>query len=330
MKELYRRFISVIILLGTILVIMQFTLGFGSTFLSLNSLLTSTASSLLSSTNKEITQNINLKLTRMIQVGDQVAMNDSFKNYNRNEAKMAEEQTVNTELNLGKTITTLSSVDDFCDCCVIFSNGTYLGQVDAYTLKHFPPNEIYEYFSDLSERDIENFKVGKDGDYSRIYYSKVINSSSIILISILKESLDPIFYDAEENYNLTLRMTTTDYTLLYTGEDEEEVGSKLNEDLSQVIASSDHLQTILRGYVIASDTTINGWSITSTIPEDTLMGENKGLRSLYVILSAAIIILSGILLFFLCRQVKKRLTKIAEIEANLDDYSDIDNINING
>ena len=58
--------------------------------------------------------------------------------------------------------------------------------------------------------------------------------------------------------------------------------------------------------------------------------ENKGLRSLYVILSAAIIILSGILLFFLCRQVKKRLTKIAEIEANLDDYSDIDNINIHG
>ena len=125
-------------------------------------------------------------------------------------------------------------------------------------------------------------------------------------------------------------MTANDYNIIYTGEDDEEIGKKLNDDMTQVITSSDHLQTILRGNVIASDTAINGWRITSTIPEDTLMAENKGLRTMYVILSFVIVILSGILIFTLCRHVKKRLIKIEELEENAVDNIDLDKINING
>ena len=330
MKDLYRRFISVIVLLGSILVIMQFALGFGSTFLSLDSLLTSTASSLLASTNREITQNIDQAFENMMKVGAQISANDDFKSYTRVESEMAKEKTVNMELSLGRTLSTLSSMGNFCDCCIVFANGTTLGETDAHTTEQFPEKELYEYFSNLSDRDSENFKHGKNGDFSRIYYSKYVNSSTIFLVSMLREELDPIFYDAEENYSLTLRMTTQEHEIVYTGLDDEDIGSTLGIDLTQVIDSDDHVQTIVRGQVIASDPCINGWHITSTISEDTLMAENKNMLTLYIILSAAVIILSAVLLFLLCRQVKKRLTKIQEIEDNLEEYSDIDNINLNG
>ena len=329
MKTLYRRFLTVILLLGTILILLQIFLAFGSTFLSLDKMLTTTSTSLLASTNREITMNINERFERMMKIGNLIANNDSFRTFSRTESKLPMEEKVATELTLGQTISSLTAIDTFCDCGLVFNDGTTLGQLDARTLDQFEGKELYTYFSDLSDRDSENFRIGKDNDSSRLYYSKSVNSSTIILVSILREELDPIFYDAEENFNLTLHMSTQDQSIIYSGDEVENSSGKLDDNLAQAVESSDHLSIQLRGNVIASDACLNGWRITSTIPEDTLTAENSNLKSIYLIMSIGISVLGIIIIIILCLQVKKRMKLFQEIEENLDDITDIKDLKIN-
>ena len=330
MKSLHRRFITAILLLGSILILLQIFLAFGSTFLSLDKMLTTTSTSLLASTNREITQNVNEKFERMIRVGNLIADNEDFRNYSRTESKLPQEKNVAIELGLGQTISSLSALDSFCDCGLVYNDGTTLGQLDARTLDQFEGKELYDYFSALSDRDSENFKIGKDNDCSKLYYSKSINSSTIVLVSILREELDPIFYDAEENFNLTLHMSTTNHYIIYSGDEFENSSGTLDENLAQAIENSNHLSIQLRGNVIASDACINGWRITSTIPESTLTSENGNLRTIYLVMSIGIIILGIVIITILCLQVKKRMKAFQEIEENLEDITDIKDLNLNG
>ena len=199
MKELYKRFLSTIVLLGTILIILQFVFVFVNTFLSLDKMVSSTATSLLASTNAEIKENVNQHFDRMIRVADQIASDNSFISYSRSDSKVSRDVQAETELTLGRLLASYSSLDDFCDCAIVYNDGTYLGQIDAVTVKNYEGQALYNTFSDLSDRDSQNFFSKEGTDFSRIYYSKIVNPTSIVLISILRESLEPIFYDAEEN-----------------------------------------------------------------------------------------------------------------------------------
>lgn len=329
MKVLYKRFISMAILLGAVLVILQFVFGFMSTFMSLDSIVTSTATSLLGSTNNEVKENLDQYFKRMIRVGNQVSSDENFISYTRIGADLSDKKNIEKELSLGKILSSYTSLDNFCDCCIVFSDGTYLGQLDAYTTEQFPDKELYQVFSDVSERDSQNFLSGNHQDYSRIYYSKVVNPSTIVLISVLREDIAPVFYDAEENFNLTLHFSTPENYVVYSGDENEMVDGKLSDELSQTIENSSHLSVKLRDHIIASDTCINGWRVTSTIPESTLAVDNKNLRTVYIIISVVITIVSIILIVIMSLSAKKRITELDTIEENLDDYSDIDKVNLN-
>ncbi len=329
MKVLYKRFISIVILLGAILVILQLTYCFTSTFMSLDKMVTSTATSLLASTNNEVKENLDHYFKRMIRVGNQVSSDENFISYSRIGANLESRDTVEKELALGRLLANYSALDNFCDCCIVFSDGTYLGQLDAYTTEHFPDKELYEVFSDVDERDSQNFLTGHNQEYSRIYYSKVVNPTTVVLISVLREDLVPVFYNAEENFNLTLHFSTPENYVVYSGDENETVNGILNEELAQTIETSSHLSIKLKDYIISSDTCINGWRVTSTIPESSLAVENNGLRTAYLITSLIITLISIVLITLMCLSAKKRMGALENIEDNLEDYSDIDNINLN-
>lgn len=329
MKLLYKRFLATVILIGAILVILQFSFAFVSTFLSLDKMVSSTATSLLSSTNSEVTENLNQYFKRMIRVGNQVSSDESFISYSRVGSDLTQKDVVERELALGKLLANYTSLDNFCDCCIVFSDGSYLGQIDAYTLEKFPDKQLYEVFSDVSERDTQNFLTGNNQDYSRIYFSKVVNPTTIVLISVLREDLVPVFYSAEENFNLTLHFSTPENYVVYSGDENETVDGMLSENLAQTIESSSHLSVELKGHIIASDTCINGWRVTSTIPEDSLAVDNGNLRLIYLIVTLIITIVSIVLIVLMCLSAKKRIGALENIEDNLEDYTDIDDINLN-
>ncbi|MBR1874538.1 MAG: hypothetical protein IJ807_06500 [Eubacterium sp.] len=328
MKDLYKRFISAIVLLGAILLIAQLAYAFINTFINLDSMVTSTATSLLSSTNREITENANQRFDRMIRVGSQIAEDDDFRSYSRTETTLPAAEIARKELALGQVLARLSTLDNFCDCCIIFKDDSYLGQIDATTMELFSKTSLYKTFSDVSDRDSENFLTGHDQDYTRLYYSKVVNSSTIALISILREELEPIFFDAEENYNLTLHMSTPEHDIIYSGDSEETSNGSLDTDLAQAVENSNHISTTLRDTIIASDTCINGWRITTTIPESTLTSENATLRTIYIIVSLLISTLSVVVIFFLCRHIKRRTEELEKLSEDIDEYSDLKNLNI--
>ncbi len=330
MKQLYKRFLSIIVLMGAILLILQFVFAFVNTFLSLDKMVTSTATSLLASTNSEIKENVNQHFERMMRIGNQIATDDQFVSYSRTNTKLNRGDQAQKELTLGRTLGEYTALDDFCDCAVVFKDGTTLGQVDAKTAEAFKGEELYKVFSDLSDRDSQNFLTGHGTDYSRIYYSKMINPSSIVVISILRESLEPLFYDAEENFNMTMHISTPDHRIIYSGDENEMASGKLTDDLAQAIENSSHLSIELKGNVISSDACVNGWRVTSTIPEDALNSDNHTLRTIYLIISAFVMIVTIVLVTLLCLQTKKRLEEFEKIEESLDEYTDIKDINLNG
>ena len=125
-------------------------------------------------------------------------------------------------------------------------------------------------------------------------------------------------------------MSTPEHKVIYSGDEKETQSGVLDEDLAQAVEDSSHLSIEMRGNVISSDTCINGWRITSTIPENTLTAENNSLRTIYLILSVVISIVAIVLITLLCLNIKKRLNEFAQIEENLEDYTDIKDINLNG
>ena len=328
MKELYKRFISLFILIGAILIILQLVFAYVNTFLTLDKMVSSTATSLLASTNSEIRENVNQQFTRMMRIGNQIASDEQFVSYSRTDNKLDRATQATTEIALGRSLATYSSIDDFCDFAVVFNDGTYLGQIDAKTAENHPGIELYNTFSNLSDRDSQNFLTGHGQDYSRIYYSKQINPSSIVIVSILRENLEPIFYDAEENFNLTMHLSTPEHHVIYSGDKNEMVDGKLSDDLAQAVEDSTHLSIELKGNIIASDSCVNDWRVTSTIPEDTLTAENGTLRTLYLIISIVVMIVTIVLVVILCLHTRKRLTEFEQIEASIDDYADIKDINL--
>ncbi|MEE3467150.1 MAG: hypothetical protein VZQ83_01795 [Eubacterium sp.] len=330
MKQLYKKFLSLIILIGAILVILQFVFAYVNTFLSLDKMVTSTATSLLASTNSEIKENVNQHFERMMRIGNLIATDEQFTSYSRTDNSLKRGDQANKEITLGRLLASYTALDDFCDCAVVFNDGTTLGQVDAKTSEAYSGIELYKTFADLNDRDAQNFRISQEQDYSRIYFSKMINPSSIVLISILRESLEPIFYDAEENFNLTMHFSTPDQSIIYSGDENEMSSGKLNDDLSQVIESSSHLSIELKGTVISSDACVNNWRVTSTIPENALSSENHTLRTIYLIISVFVMIVTIVLVTLLCLQTKKRLEEFKRIEENLDEYTDIKDINLNG
>ena len=329
MKVLYKRFLTIVSLLGATLVVLQIFLGLLSPILSLDKMVSSTASSLLASTNNEVKENLDQHFKRMIRVGNQVSSDDNFISYSRSNKNLTKRDIVEKELMLGKQLAGYTALDNFCDCCVVFSDGSYLGQIDAYTLENFPDKSLYDTFSNLSERDSQNFLTSNHQDFSRIYYSKAVNPTTVVLVSILREDLSPVFYSAEENFNLTLHFSTPENYVVYSGNENEMVSGVLEEDLAQSIMTSNHLSTELRGHIISSDTCINGWRVTSTIPTSALAVDEKGTKIIYFVVSIIITITSIVLILLMSLSAKKRIGALENIEENLEEYTDIDDINLN-
>ena len=329
MKEETRRFLAPIILLGCILIIGQILIAFVGNFLNLDQMLSSTATTLLSSTNREVMENLDERFNRMIRVGSQIAGDEQFSSYDRTETGLSREEQATLEVALGRALATYSALDNFSDCCVVFKDSTHLGQLDAHTEELYSGgNLLYDTFKETGERDAQNFFIGYQGDYSRIYFAKTVNAGTLVLISILSESMNPIFYDAEENYSLTLHLSTKDHHILYSGNKDESMSGMLDADLAQTIESSKHTSIEMRGEVIASDTCLNGFRITSTISENTLTTENGNLKALYLIISLVIIALMIFVFILLCRRIIRRSRELSKIEDNLEDFTNINEINI--
>ena len=141
--------------------------------------------------------------------------------------------------------------------------------------------------------------------------------------------MNPIFYDAEENYDLTLHISTKDHHVIYSGDKDESINGVLNGDLAQTIESSTHTSMEMRGQIIASDTCSNGFRVTSTIAESSLTLGTGNLKIVYLIISSAIIALSVFLMIILCRAILRRSKQLDSIEENIEDYTNLDDININ-
>ncbi|MBO6108426.1 MAG: hypothetical protein J6P16_03365 [Eubacterium sp.] len=328
MNKIYRRYLTPVIILGAVMIITQILFAYTTIFMNFDRTLTTTATSLLASTNREIMLNLEDRFDRMIKIASHISIDENFKAYDRTESKLPPAEIAATELSLGHSIANYTSMDDFCDCALVYKDGSYLGQLDSHTAELYPGETLYKEFSDLKETDTQNFFTGYNDDFSRVYFAKAVNPGTIVLVSILQDSLNTIFYDAEDNYNLTLHLTTPDNRIIYSGNKDEMLNGVMNTDLTQAVENLEHAAIEVHGQVISTDVCKNGFRITSNIPQTALTQEKSSHRTIYLIISGTVIIASICMLVFLSIHIKKKVKEIDELEETLDDFSDIDKINI--
>lgn len=328
MDTQYKRIKVTLLLAGIVLIILQILFCFVSLFINLDRMVSSTATSLLSSTNEELTANLNQRFEGLKTMADVVKKNKDCVSYDRISSSLSPADMAQTELTIGQTLASYSITNNFADCGIIYSDGSYLGLVDTATIDLFPNTSIYDVFADLGNSDNERFLTGQQNDYSHIYYALPLNTHSLFLVSILSVDLEPLFYNAEENYNLVLHLSTTDNRIIYSGDQEEEKSHTLNSDLAQTIESDDSLSMTIRDTVIASNTCINGWRVTSTIAESNLSAESHSLRTLYILISLLVIVASIVLVVLMLIQYKKSVGHLKMVEDNLEEFTDLNHLNI--
>ena len=329
MEKLFKRLITTLIVFGSILILCQIILVFVGNILSIDNMFTTTATTLLASTNHEIVHNINTELDRMTDVANKVESDDSFQAYNPGASTGSAQSYDSSGSELNEELVKLRAAGSYADCGIIYGDGHSLGVFDNETLDTFG-DSLYSFFSDVANNTDESlhFTTGYEIDFSHLYYTKRINSNGVFVISMLRENFDTLFYDAEENASLTLRLVSAYDGLLYSSLPDEELGSSLDQELSQAVSSSDHLAMVLRGQVIASDICDNQWRIISTIDTDDLTGTNSSVRNAYIVVSVTLIIIGIICVTLLVILISRTTKKLALIEDNLENYTNLDDINI--
>nr|MCR4604633.1 hypothetical protein [Eubacterium sp.] len=326
----YKKIAFAGILTGTILIICQLVLVFIGNMVSTDTVISSTAKTLQSSLNHEIVHNINDRLNSMKSLGERISADETFTSYDRTESSLPVPERAAKENALGTDLSKYYTVGDFSDCVVIFKDNSTLGILDTATQNLFG-DSIYKFFAGQADESLDSskFSTGYDTDFSHIYFSQRVNPNTVFMVSVLRESFDSLFYDAEENASMTLRLVSAYDGILYSSDKADEIGSALDTDLSQAVSNSDHLSMILKGRVIASDSCINKWKVISTIPLSDLEGESASLKTVYLLISLTIILIAIISIIIYMVRLKKRIKTLDEIEQTLSDYEDYNNINLN-
>lgn len=330
MSKLYKRIVRTGIVCGTVLIICQVVLVFLGNILSTDSVISSSTKTLLSSLNQEIVHNIDDRLEIMKNLGERITSDEEFTSYERNGSSMPSQERIRIEASLGSDLSKYYTVGNFADCVIVFDDSTYLGILDTTTQNLFG-NALYKYFSGQADEalDSSNFSTGYDNDYTHIYYAQRVNANTVFMVSILRESLNTLFYDSEENASMTIRLVSAYDGILYSNDKNDEIGNSLDSDISQAVSSSDHLSMILKGRVIASNTCLNKWKVITTIPLSELKGEDAVIQTVYLLISIVFIIISVVCVVMFTVSIKKRMKMLEDIEQNLIDYEDIDNLNLN-
>ena len=278
----------------------------------------SNASNLIAANSRQIQLNINSYLERTETISTLLFSDEAYYRYDATDASLQEYDKIKSEEAITNRIVDIGIMENYADFGIIFSNDHKVGWISHGTEDLFPDGGFYEAFSGhiTNPRKKDGWCFGISGCTDRIYYVKRLNPNAILISSIYTRELSSVFVYPEQLENMTIRLIDQDEVILFSS-DHAEIGEKLPEEIRGGLTGKN------KDYIINTNTCSNNWRVVCSIPTDSILKENNRLRTLTLLVSAALAALILLIGLFLITRLSKPMDGMVN---SLEERAEIDRL----
>lgn len=281
-----------------------------SYFISKNTL-TNKVSSLSNNVSIQTKLNIDSYLSEIENATSLVFAHDNILVFNPSTSNLSSYEIEKNKNEIDEYLLSVSLLQNFTDFALVYEDGTTIGKISETTNKLYNINSIY---SDLknSVKDTKSksaWITGKDGNFTKLFYIKQVNDTSLMLTSIYTDELDEIFEKLNDGNGSSLTLLNNSDDVIYSS-NKDLIGTKVNDVISKNISNSSSKIFTSDNSLITFNTCNNGWKLISSIPENYIFKEIHMSLLIIVILALLCMVGSGFLGLIFARKISNPILAI--------------------
>lgn len=316
-----KNFKKMFIMVYIIIIVASITLTSMFTITRTNYALKSQVISVAAQLNAQMKSNLNSYLSKVEMIGTLVFSEEYMYEYDATSPSNDEYEAIKTENEIANQLYNLSLLENMVDFGIIYSNNHFVGKISNGTISTFGDNLYNDFHSMIShESTSDGWQAGYNGNYKRFYYVKKVNENAILAVSFYTTELDDVFVNSSETENINLHITDENNTIIYS-HDLNEVGTKLDDNISSRVNMSEQGTYIDNKYLLAFNNCGNNWEMIQSVPTDVIIHEIKNTRYAIIFVGAIATIISSIITLILLNKI---ITPVTTMVTTLDDKAHMD------
>ena len=253
-------------------------------------------SALVSSLNVQMKLNMDSYLSRMETIGTLAFGTPETYTYDATDPNNDEFESLGIEKTISDNLYSLCIMENFVDYGIVYRNNHTVGKISNGTILLFGET-IYEKLESLiyNQRTQDGWAAGFDGNFKRIYYVKQIHENALLVISFYTAELENVFDNPETMKDMTIRLTNRDYNILYSSEDETEVGEALPADITSRIQGQSSATVMDDDYLVTVNTCGDDWYVVCSVPTSIILQERIEIQRLIYAAACGAALLAAII-----------------------------------
>lgn len=237
--------------------------------------LTNKVSSMASSLTVQMKLNINSYISRMETIATLAFASEEAYTYDATATDNDEYESLNTEKIISDKLYSLCIMENFVDYGIVYRNNRTVGKVSNGTVNLFGDR----IFTDLStmisrQRTSDGWGTGYNDDFKRIYYVKQIHENAILVLSFYTTELENVFDNPEALDDMTIRLTDSDYNIIYSSE-RYELGLPLPDEIAQRTVGHNSATIMDNDFLITKSACGDEWFVICSIPTQIILDEKN-------------------------------------------------------
>ncbi len=271
--------------------------------------------------NVQMKLNMDSYLERLEATGTLVFAEEEVYSYSATDDTADSYEAINTEDNISDELYSLCIMENFVDFCIVYSNNHTVGKISNGTNELFG-SRIYEDFSAMINRDRTNdgWSAGYNDNFKRIYYVKRINDNAVLVTSFYTSELENVFKHPGGIEDITVRLTDKDNNVIYSSIDEE-IGSRLENDIAERIDGQISSTIIDNDYLISVNSCGDDWKVICSAPTEIILKEKNDVQFYIVIIAIALSFVAFLTNILLSRRISEPVKDTVEtlaLKASMD------------
>lgn len=229
-------------------------------------------SELCTALNTQTEQNVSAFLKKLEDTSKLIFSNDKYVSYNAADTSNDEYDSIGVENDMTDYFVSLSVMGNYTDFGMVYSNNHTVGKITDGT-RNLYSDKIYDAVKEKLDGEKTLWLTGYNGDYTRIYFARRVNPDAIFLSSFFSTEFDSIFFSTA-NYSDISVMLCADGKIIYSS-GSESPGSKIDKDISDLIAGDSNVTVINANTICAADDCADGWQIITKTDMSDKIGSYK-------------------------------------------------------
>ena len=282
--------------------------------------------SMASSLNVQMKLNLDSYLSRMETIGTLAFGVPEFYTYDATDPDNDEFDALSKEKIITDKLYSLCIMENFVDYGVVYRNNRTVGKISNGTVSLFSDKMFEELHSMIKrQRTSDGWAAGYNSDFRRIYYVKSIHENALLVISFYATELHQVFDNPETLSDMSIRLTDSDYNIIYSSE-KDEVGTLLPENIAERVRDHSSSTVMDDTYLVSVNSCGDDWFVICSIPTEIILGEKKQMQyyiiMVGVVAAALALLISTELSFRLVSPVKEFVSSL-DTKASTDQLTGI-------